>query len=185
MTIVVIAGPSGVGKTTVVAGVLRALPDLRLASSLTTREPRPDDTAGKYVYVSRPEFENKIHSAEVLEWAEYSGNLYGTLRPGLDEQVLLEIELQGAAQVKQLLPSTQLVFLVPPGKDIGEQLAVLAERLRRRGTDQSAVIQQRLARAEQELQQGQGQADTVVVNDDLTTAVQQTVAYVQEYVTTK
>lgn len=181
MKIVVLSGPSGVGKNTVVAEVLKAIPTLRMGSSLTTRAARPNDVPGKYTYVSRSEFDARVERGELLEWAEYNGNLYGTLPPQGDGPVLLEIEIQGAAQVKRLHPEACLLFMVTPGRDVPERLAVLAERLRQRGTDQPAAIQERLIRAEEELRQGQAQSDVVIVNDNLATAVHQTVASIQVY----
>lgn len=181
MKIVVVSGPSGVGKNTVVAEVLKLIPGLRLGSSLTTRAARPNDVSGKYTYVSQAEFERRAKRGELLEWAEYNGYLYGTLKPAEEGPVLLEIEIQGAAQVKRLHPDACLLFMVTPGRDIPEQLNVLAERLRKRGTDQPAAIHKRLVRAEEELRQGQSQSDVVIVNDDLATAVRQTVASIQKY----
>jgi guanylate kinase len=184
MKIVVISGPSGVGKNTVVAEVLKLIPALRLGSSLTTRAARPNDVPGKYTYVSRSEFEERARRGELLEWAEYNGYLYGTLRPSEDRPALLEIEIQGAAQIKRLYPNACLMFMVTPGRDVQEQLQVLAERLRKRGTDQPAAIQKRLVRAEEELRQGQSQSDIVIVNDNLATVVRQTTASIQEYLAT-
>jgi len=184
MKIVVLSGPSGVGKNTVVAEVLKAIPELRMGSSLTTRAQRPNDVPGKYTFVGRTEFERRAGNGELLEWAEYNGNLYGTLPPS-DDPVLLEIEIQGAAQIKRLHPDACLMFMVTPGRNVPEQLAVLAERLRKRGADTPEAIQKRLVRAEEELRQGQAQSDVVIVNDDLPTAVRQTAASIRKYLATK
>jgi guanylate kinase len=183
MAIVVISGPSGVGKGTVVAKVLAAIPNLIFASSLTTRPPRPGDAPGKYVYVGRPEFEARAKSGELLEWAEYNGNLYGTLQPPLDRNVLLEIEVQGAAQVKGRFPQARLIFLVPPGATLAAQMQVLTTRLKQRATDHALTIQQRLAHAKKELRQGQQQSDVIIVNDDLAVAVKDTITCIKEYLT--
>lgn len=184
MAIIVLSGPSGVGKNAIEAELLKAIPALRLASSLTTRKPRPGDVPGKYVYVSRPEFEAKVKAGAVLEWAEYSGNLYGTVQPQFDQPALLEIEVQGAAQIKKQVPDALLIFVVTPGKDVAGQLEVLGERLRGRATEAPATIRRRLAEAESELRQGQRQADVVIVNDDLATAIRETITCVKEYLAT-
>ena len=180
MRIVVLSGPSGVGKNTVVAEVLAAIPALALGASLTTRAARPNDMPGKYRYVSRSEFEAKAAHGDLLEWAEYNGYLYGSLQPVSDKPLLLEIEVQGAAQIKERYPDACLIFMVTPGATVAEQLAILAERLRGRGTDAPETIQRRLVWAKEELQQGQAQSDIIIVNDDLATAVRQTVAAVQK-----
>jgi guanylate kinase len=150
--LVVVAGPSGVGKGTVHAELRRRLPDAVLSVSATTRAPRPGEVDGEhYRFVDRPTFEAMVAAGDLLEWAEYAGNLYGTPRApvaeavGRGEVVLLDIEVQGAVQVKAADPDALLVFLLPPSFDVLEQ------RLRGRGTEDEATIARRLEVALDEL----------------------------------
>ncbi len=161
-----ISGPSGAGKGTVI-GLLRArLSGLSLAVSATTRAPRPGEVDGRaYHFLSREAFERDVAEGAFLEWVEYSGDLYGTLRRevvdklaiGLD--VLLEIELRGARAVHEAMPEATLVFIAPPSLD------ELARRLRGRGTESDEAVARRLAIAAGEIA-ASGEFDHVVVNDD-------------------
>ena len=151
------------------AQVCHDQPDMWLSVSATTREPRPGEINGKhYVFLSRPEFERLIETDELLEYAQFAGNLYGTPRKAVTDRlahgqsVLLEIELQGARQVKQAMPTAQLVFIAPPS------WAELVRRLTSRGTESAEVIEARLQTAREELA-AQSEFDHVVVN----TSVQQ------------
>ena len=151
------------------AQVCHDQPDMWLSVSATTREPRPGEINGKhYVFLSRPEFERLIETDELLEYAQFAGNLYGTPRKAVTDRlahgqsVLLEIELQGARQVKQAMPTAQLVFIAPPSWD------ELVRRLTSRGTESAEVIEARLHTAREELA-AQSEFDHVVVN----TSVQQ------------
>ena len=151
------------------AQVCHDQPDMWLSVSATTREPRPGEINGKhYVFLSRPEFERLIETDELLEYAQFAGNLYGTPRKAVTDRlahgqsVLLEIELQGARQVKQAMPTAQLVFIAPPSWD------ELVRRLTSRGTESAEVIEARLQTALEELA-AQSEFDHVVVN----TSVQQ------------
>lgn len=167
----VIAAPSGTGKTTLCRRILELDPELRLSTSHTTRKPRAGEQDGvHYHFVSETRFRELVHAGHFLEHAEYGGNVYGTSWGAIDEplaagrDVVLEIEVQGAAQVKQRIPEACLIFLLPPS------LAVLEERLRGRGTDEEAVIQRRMSLSDRELAAAV-HFDFAVVNDDLERAV--------------
>ncbi|MFN6133630.1 MAG: guanylate kinase [Synechococcaceae cyanobacterium] len=167
----VITGPSGVGKGTLVRLLLQRHPQLWLSVSATTREPRAGEVDGEhYVFLSRPAFEALVAGGGLLEWAEFAGNAYGTPRRPVEERlasgqpVLLEIELEGARQVRQSLPSARLLFIAPPS------FAELERRIRGRGSDAAAAIERRLERARVELE-ASGEFDAVVVNDDLEQAL--------------
>jgi guanylate kinase len=171
--LVVVAGPSGVGKGTVHAELRRRLPDAVLSVSATTRPPRPGERDGvDYRFVDPPTFRRMVADGELLEWAEYAGNLYGTPREPAAEAVargavvLLDIEVQGALQVKAADPDALLVFLHPPGME------ELERRLRGRGTEDDEVIARRLRVARQEIA-GAGAFDLEVVNDRLETCVEE------------
>jgi guanylate kinase len=162
----VISGPSGAGKGTVV-GLLRACLDhLALAVSATTRSPRPGEADGReYHFLSRDAFARAVRGGAFVEWVEYSGDLYGTLRREVVEKlargddVILEIELRGARAVREAMPEARLVFIAPPS------LEELGRRLRGRGTEGDAAIARRLGIAETEVAAA-GEFDLVVVNDD-------------------
>ena len=175
----VLSGPSGVGKGTVVARVRELYPHIWVSVSCTTRAPRPGERDGvEYRFVTRARFRAMIEAGELLEHAEFSGNLYGTPRQAVLDKLaagtpsLLEIELQGARQVRSTLPEAYLVFLTPPS------WAELVRRLAGRGTESSDVIAARLARAKVELA-AEKEFDTVVVNDDVGRAAAQLVALIE------
>jgi guanylate kinase len=174
--LVVVAGPSGVGKGTVHAELRRRLPDAVLSVSATTRPPRPGEVDGvDYAFVDRPTFEAMAAAGELLEWAEYAGNLYGTPRGpaaaaiARGEVVLLDIEVQGALQVKGADPDALLVFLLPPN------FAELERRLRGRGTEDEATVARRLEVAREEIA-GSDAFDLQVVNDRLDDCVDEVLA---------
>jgi guanylate kinase len=163
----VITGPSGVGKGTLIKRLLIAVPHLKLSISATTRAPREGEVDGvDYHFLSREEFEQRIEAKDFLEFATYSGNRYGTLRSDVEccleagESVVLEIEVQGATQVRAANPDSVQIFIAPPDP------AVLRERLAGRGTDSAEAIDKRLETAEIELA-SQGDFDNLIVNDDL------------------
>jgi len=175
----VIAGPSGVGKGTVHARARASLPESVLSVSVTTRAPRPGEVDGvDYHFVSRERFQELIDEDQLLEWAEYAGQRYGTPRGPVQEAVaagrivVLDIELQGALQVKEHDPDALLVFLVPPSFE------ELERRLRARDTESEAVLQRRLARAREELSAAH-RFDVVVVNDDLDRCVEDVLAAIE------
>jgi len=174
----VITGPSGVGKGTLIRGLLERVPRLRLSVSATTRSPRPGEQDGiDYHFLSQAEFEERVARGEFLEHASYSGNRYGTLRAevrrhlGADIPVVLEIEVQGARQVRAAMPEAVAVFIAPPSLD------ALRARLVGRGTDSPQQVEERLRTAQRELA-AQPEFAHVVVNDRLEEATDELVAIV-------
>lgn len=172
----VIAGPSGVGKGTVTARVLGALPEAEFSVSVTTRAPRGGECDGvDYHFVDDRAFDAMVAGGALVEWAVYAGNRYGTPRGPVEEAlargavVLLDIEVQGALQVKERLPDALLVFLTPP------DAAELERRLRARATDAPEAVATRLARAREEMAVVE-RFDLVVVNDDLDRCVAEVLA---------
>jgi guanylate kinase len=163
----VITGPSGVGKGTLIGMLRERVPDLELSVSATTREPRSGEEDGiDYHFLSPEEFAGRADAGDFLEHATFSGNRYGTLRSEIERtldagrSVVLEIEVQGARQVRAAMPEAVLVFIAPPDP------AALRERLEGRGTDAAEAIDERLKTAEIELE-AQAEFRHVVVNDDL------------------
>ena len=167
----VLTGPSGVGKGTLVALLRERHPEIWLSVSATTRTPRSGEIDGvHYFFHSKEQFNKLVQSGGLLEWAEFAGNCYGTPRQPVSERVakgipvLLEIELEGARQVRNSLPEAIQIFLAPPCVE------ELEKRIRGRGTEVEEAIQRRLKRAQEELQ-AQTEFDAVIVNDDLETAL--------------
>jgi guanylate kinase len=163
----VITGPSGVGKGTLISRLLERAPGLELSISATTREPRAGEVDGRdYHFLTPAEFDRRIEAEDFLEFATYSGNRYGTLRSEVSRRlaeghsVVLEIEVQGARQVRAAMRESVQVFIAPPDP------ASLRHRLESRGTDSLEAIDARLEVAEQELA-AQGEFAYTVVNDDL------------------
>jgi guanylate kinase len=176
----VITGPSGVGKGTLIKELLQRVPDLELSVSATTREPREGEVGGRdYHFLTNQEFDRRKDEKDFLEFAAYSGNHYGTLRSEVERcldggrSVVLEIEVQGAQQVRQALPDSIQIFIAPPDP------AVLRERLRSRGTDSPEAIDRRLEVADQELA-AKGDFAHLIVNDDLSQAIDELERIVRE-----
>jgi guanylate kinase len=174
----VLAGPSGVGKGAIVARLLAALPDLELSISATTRRPRPREDEGRhYYFVDRADFDRMIDAGGFLEWADIFGERYGTPREPVERalaegrDVLVEIDVQGARQVKAADPSAYMVFITPPS------LAELERRLRTRGTETDQQVRRRLAKASDELA-AEPEFDVTVVNDDLERAAREVIEIV-------
>ncbi|MEM6836733.1 MAG: guanylate kinase [Cyanobacteria bacterium P01_C01_bin.120] len=169
--LVVLTGPSGVGKGTLLRRLRERHPQLYLSTSATTRAPRDGEVHGEdYYFVTREKFEAMIAQSHLLEWAEFAGNYYGTPRQPVEvqiergSQVILEIELKGARQIAQSFPDALKVFIAPPSE------AELERRIRDRGQDDEAAIARRLARARVELAAA-SEFDVQVVNDDLEAAI--------------
>ena len=171
--LIVISAPSGAGKTSLVTALLAREPGLRLSVSHTTRKRRPTEQDGReYHFTSVPQFERLVAAGELLEHAKVFDNYYGTSRAFVEKQlaaghdVLLEIDWQGAAQVRRAMPRCVSVFILPPSR------SALAERLARRATDTAEVIARRLAEAQADMSHYR-EFDYVVVNDDFETALAQ------------
>ncbi|MEM7757603.1 MAG: guanylate kinase [Cyanobacteria bacterium P01_A01_bin.40] len=171
--LIVITGPSGVGKGTLVKLLLQRHPQLKLSVSATTREPRPGEIDGvDYFFLNQKDFETAILNHELLEWAEYAGNYYGTPQAPVVEQinlgnyVLLEIELAGARAIANIFPAARRIFILPPS------IEELEARIRTRGTNTEESIAKRLAIAKQEIA-AQDEFDFQIINDDLERAIAQ------------
>ncbi len=170
-----ITGPSGVGKGTLISGLLERIPGLEVSVSATTRPPRAGEVHGRdYYFVSPEEFDARARRGDFVEHAVYAGNRYGTPRSELERPargVLLEIDLQGARQVRQALPGARQIFIAPPSLD------ALRERLEARGSDSPEQVRHRLGRAPEEVA-AQREFEQVVVNDDLGRALDELVGLV-------
>ncbi|HWQ38621.1 MAG TPA: guanylate kinase [Burkholderiales bacterium] len=168
----IVCAPSGAGKTTLVNALLQSDPRVHLSVSYTTRAPRPGEIEGRhYHFVTRREFERMLEAGEFLESAEVHGNLYGTSQRWIREQrnaghdVLLEIDWQGAQQVRRLIPDAIGIFILPPSAE------VLRARLVNRGADSPEVIERRLAAAREEISHV-GEFDYVIINNDFDEALE-------------
>ncbi len=175
----VITGPSGVGKGTLIRALLHRIPDLELSVSATTRQPRPGEQTGvDYHFLTPEQFEERVRAGEFLEHAAYSGNRYGTLRSELERRlrdgapIVLEIEVQGARQVRQAMPDAVAVFIAPPSRE------ALRARLMGRGTDSTEQVEARLRTADEELQ-ARPEFAHAVINDRLEEAVEELTEIVQ------
>ncbi len=172
-TLYTVSAPSGAGKTSLVAALVERCREIRVSVSHTTRPMRPGETDGvNYHFIDEVAFEGMLARAEFLEHARVFGNLYGTSRLGVEQElaggtdVILEIDWQGARQVKALLPLTCSIFIMPPSR------ATLEQRLQSRGQDDADVIARRMAEAVEEMSHYED-GDYLVVNDDFDTALNQ------------
>jgi guanylate kinase len=177
----IVSGPSGAGKGTLVKEVLRRVPSVWVSVSVTTREPRPGEVEGRhYRFISSPEFDELIASGGLLEWAEVHGNRYGTPRRDVESkiaegaQVILEIDPQGAFQVRDLMPDSVLVFIMPPSPE------ELIKRLAKRGSETEEQVAVRIETAERELALV-GKYDHVVINDDDARASDEFASIIESY----
>ncbi len=168
----VVSGPSGVGKGTLVSKLLGSRDDVALSISATTRPPRPGEVDGvNYLFMTNEAFQKLVEDGGFIEWAEYAGNFYGTPLSFIEKQledgmnVILEIEVQGAFQVKDKLPDTTLIFIEPPSME------ELERRIIGRGTESSDVIEKRMNTAKLEMDRKM-EYDIAIVNDDIDSALQ-------------
>jgi guanylate kinase len=166
-TVFIISAPSGSGKSTLVHRLLNTIPNLEFSISYTTRPPRPTETPGvDYIFISRKDFEDRLARGEFLEYAEVFGNYYGTNRETFEsathhgKDLVLDIDVQGARQLKVAIPQAISIFVLPPSRDVLEQ------RLRSRSQDSEEVIQRRLRGAAKEVQ-NYTQYDFVLINRDI------------------
>ena len=170
--LIIVSGPSGSGKDTILKKVFARLPDIKFSISSITRPMREGEVEGeKYNFVSREYFEDMIKNGMLLEYNNYIGNYYGTPRGPIDEviknggEIIIEVDVNGAANIKKLVDSALSVFIMPPS------VAVLRERLTSRGTDSDEVVNKRMQAALEEIACAKNY-DYVVVNDDLQQAVE-------------
>jgi len=178
--VVVISGPSGVGKSTITARVGEHLSDVYVSVSATTRPKAENETDGRnYWYISRQEFEERVKKGDFLEYAEVFGNLYGTLKEKVIEQlskgkvVILEIDVQGGEQIKQAYPDAAMIFIVPPSQ------RDLAERMKNRGRENGKDAETRLELADNEIAAAWQHYNHIVINDELEQAVQEVIQIIK------
>jgi guanylate kinase len=176
----VVSAPSGCGKGTVIK-LLREMTEIYYSVSMTTRKPRDEDIPGvSYFFTDRENFKKIADNGGMLEYAEYAGNFYGTPKAPIEEQlaagknVLLEIEVKGAMQIKKLMPAALLVFIMPPS---GEELR---RRLTGRGTDDPETIERRMKIAESEMAEAD-KYDKIIVNDDAERAARELAELIENY----
>jgi guanylate kinase len=169
--LIVLTGPSGVGKGTLLQALLKRHPELKLSISATTRSPRDGEVDGvNYYFITRPKFDLMVSEDEFIEWAEFAKNCYGTPRRAVEEQleagdwVILEIELDGARQIRQSFPEAYRIFILPPS------IEELESRIRGRGQDSDDAIDRRLQRAKAEIDAA-NEFDVQIINDEFNAAV--------------
>ncbi len=178
-SLIIVSGPSGAGKTSVCSPLLERVPGIRVSVSTTTRRPRAGEREGvDYRFVDDAEFDRMVAAGEFAEWATVHGHRYGTARRPLEEgleageDLLLDIDVQGARQIKAIYPGAVSIFLIPPSRNSLEQ------RLRSRGTDDEQTVRRRLEGACREIESAPGY-DYLVVNDDLARTVETVIAIVE------
>jgi guanylate kinase len=183
--LIVISAPSGAGKTTIAQAILRQNPSLAFSVSATTRPRRVSETDGKdYVFLGKEEFRRRGEAGEFVEWEEIYGELYGTLRSAVDaalaegKHLLFDIDVKGGLSIKQAYPQALLIFIAPPSAQ------ALRERLIARHTENAETLARRLARVPMEMSLGE-RFDHVVVNDDLTVAIQKVQTLVSPFLFTR
>jgi guanylate kinase len=169
--LIVLTGPSGVGKGTLLKSLLQRHPELKLSISATTRSPRDGEVDGvNYYFITRQKFDLMVSADEFIEWAEFAKNCYGTPRRAVEEQleagewVILEIELDGARQIRQSFPEAYRIFILPPS------IEELESRIRGRGQDSDDAIDRRLQRAKAEIDAA-NEFDVQIINDEFDAAV--------------
>jgi guanylate kinase len=179
--VIVISGPSGVGKSTICCEVVRRLPNVRQSVSMTTRSPGPGEKDGRdYWFVSQEEFRRRLAAGAMLEHAEVFGNLYGTPKDKVDEllaagrSVILAIDVQGGRQIKAIYPDAVMIFILPPDEK------TLAERLGKRARDSADTVERRLNGARQEIATAKQYYDRMVINEDLERAVDEVIRIITD-----
>jgi guanylate kinase len=179
--LIIISGPSGVGKSTITRRVLARLPDAYFSVSVTTRPQAAGEENGHdYWFISREQFHQRIEEGALLEYAEVFGNLYGTPRDKIEEAlnagktIILEIDVQGAKQVKAAYPQATMIFILPPSAKI------LAERMGRRARDSEQAAARRLREASTEIAAAWQYYDNMVINDDLEQAIDEVLQIIQQ-----
>jgi len=175
----IVSGPSGAGKGTLVRAILDRVPDIWLSVSATTRRPRPGEEEGKhYIFLSAEDFDDLVENDGLLEWADVHGNRYGTPRAPVEEAItqgkraVLEIDPQGAFQVKKRMPESELIFITPPAFED------LKDRLQGRGSETETEIERRLGDARSEMKFADIY-DFVVINDDVRRAAGELAAIIE------
>ena len=179
--IVIVSGPSGVGKSTICKNIVEKIDEASLSVSVTTRPKSDTETDGRdYWFVSKDEFEKRIENGLLLEYANVFGNMYGTPKDKVDEAleagkiVILEIDIQGGSQVKKVYPDAITIFILPPSDK------VLSERIENRGRDSSETITKRLDAANAEITSAKQYYEHMVINEDLQEAIDRCVQIIQE-----
>ena len=179
--VIVISGPSGVGKSTICRQVVRRMTEVQQSVSMTTRSPGPGEENGRdYWFVSQEEFRRRIKAGAMLEYAEVFGNLYGTPKDKVDEalaagrSVILAIDVQGGRQIKAIYPDAVMIFILPPDEK------TLAERLGKRARDSAETVEKRLNGARQEIATAKQYYDRMVINEDLGRAVDEVIRIIAD-----
>ena len=186
--LIIISGPSGVGKSTICGELAKRLDKVYLSVSATTRAKKAGEQEGKdYYFVSRDEFERQIKAGNFIEYAEVFGNLYGTpkdkLAQALDQgkTAVLEIDVQGAQQLKKLYPDAKLIFIFPPNHtELEKRMKELQKRINGRGRDDEKDIEKRLAGASTEIAAGWQHYEHIIINDNLEQAIEEVIQIIKK-----